>query len=56
MLGANVPADLDSVAVREPQVEHRDVRTRRRNPRDCLGRRAGLPDNLEILLRFEELA
>ena len=47
---------LDAVAVREPHVEHRDVRMGRRDAAECFFGRPGLADDLEIGLLLEQLA
>ena len=55
MPGADVAAHLDPVAVGEPHVEHGDVRAGGGDPTDGLFGGAGLADDGQIVLRFEQI-
>ncbi len=56
MTAADLTAHLDTVAVGEPHVEHRDVGGERRNPPESLLRSRSFTHHLEIAVRFEQLA
>ena len=51
----DLPAHLHAVTVGEADVEHRDVRTRRRDACQRLGRGSCLADDFEVAVRLEEL-
>jgi signal transduction histidine kinase len=52
---ADLPAHLHAVAVGQADVDHRDVRTRRRDARESVGGGSGLPDDFEVPFCFQEL-
>ena len=52
--GPDVPADLDTAAVREAHVEDGDVGLQGRDPAHRLRRRAGLPHHLQVIGRLEQ--
>ncbi len=52
---AHLAADLDAVAVGQAHVDDRDVGLRRGDAGDALGGGAGLADDLDVVLRLEQL-
>src|SRR5581483_5864794 len=55
-LRPEVAADADPVAVRQPDVEHGDLRPDRRDPRESLGRGRRLTHHLDVAFGLEEVA
>jgi signal transduction histidine kinase len=55
MRRADLPADLHPVTVGESDVEHRDIRTRRRNARERFSGGSGLSHDFEVPFGLEEL-
>ncbi|GJF21317.1 hypothetical protein SHO565_18810 [Streptomyces sp. HO565] len=53
--GADLAAHLHAAAVREPDVEHRYVRTGGGDPGERVGRRAGLADDLDVGLARQQI-
>lgn len=50
----DLPADQDPVAIRQPDIEHRDAGAQRRNPDQRRGRGAALADHLNVRLGLEK--
>jgi hypothetical protein len=55
MCGADLPADIDAAAIREPGIEERDVGSNGGNATQCIAGGRGLTDDDQIVGRRQEL-